>query len=136
MEATANALATDAKDSRQHDGVPSDGNDAASVIENMMNGIMQRLDKMEANALLTTKEVLTSDEAATYMGITKSYLYKLTMRREIPHSKPRGKMCYYNRKELEEWLQRNRVATDEELEAQARQYVAKHPIPLRKGGQR
>lgn len=30
-----------------------------------------------ANILYCTKEVLTSDEASKYMGISKSYLYKL-----------------------------------------------------------
>lgn len=67
------------------------------------------------NTLFCTKEVLTSDEAARYMGISKSYLYKLTMRQQIPHYKPMGKMCYFNRAELESWLQRNRVATADEI---------------------
>ena len=49
-----------------------------------------------ANTIFCTKEVLTSDECAKYMGISKSYLYKLTMRGEIPHrSEERrvGKEC-------------------------------------------
>lgn len=62
------------------------------------------------NTIFCTKEVLTSDEAAAYMGISKSYLYKLTMKQLIPHYKPMGKMCYFNRKELESWLQNNKVA--------------------------
>ena len=66
-------------------------------------------------ALLTTKEVLTLEEAAAYMGIKKSYMYKLTMRREIPHSKPCGKMCFFNRVELEQWLMTNPVATTAEI---------------------
>lgn len=72
-------------------------------------------DRIAANFIVCTKEVLTSDEAAIYMGISKSYLYKLTMRKEIPHYKPMGKMCYFNRLELEEWLQQNRCVTNGEL---------------------
>lgn len=71
-------------------------------------------DLITANIINTTKEVLTSEEVAKYMGISKSYLYKLTMNRQIPHYKPTGKLCYFNRHELEEWLQRNRVSTVEE----------------------
>ena len=71
---------------------------------------------------INTKEVLTSDEAARYMGVSLSWLYKLTARQQIPHYKPTGKMCYFNRKELEQWLQRNRIATDEELSQQAQAY--------------
>ncbi|MCQ2271154.1 MAG: helix-turn-helix domain-containing protein [Bacteroidales bacterium] len=82
-------------------------------------------DLITANIINCTKEVLTSEEAAAYMGISKSYLYKLTMRREIPHYKPTGKIVYFNRLELEEWLQRNKVRTDEELNQQAAAYIAR-----------
>jgi excisionase family DNA binding protein len=78
-----------------------------------------------ADTIYTTKEVLTSDEVARYMGISKSYLYKLTMRGDIPHYKPMGKICYFNRQEIEQWLQRNRVATNEEIEKQAQDYCMK-----------
>ena len=73
-------------------------------------------DLISANTIFCTKEVLTSDEAARYLGISKSYLYKLTMRQQIPHFKPMGKMCYFNRVELESWLQSNRVATVDECQ--------------------
>lgn len=58
----------------------------------------------------TTKEVLTSNEAARYLGVSKSCLYKWTMDRKIPHYKsPTGKMCFFNRKEVEAWMQTNPV---------------------------
>ncbi|MDE6339401.1 MAG: helix-turn-helix domain-containing protein [Muribaculaceae bacterium] len=65
-------------------------------------------DSVIEKTLFCTKEVLTADEVARYMGISKSYLYKLTMKCEIPHYKPMGKMVYFNRKEIETWLQTNR----------------------------
>lgn len=82
-------------------------------------------DEITAKTIFCTKEVLTSDEVARYMGISKSYLYKLTMRREIPHYKPTGKVCYFNRREIEEWLQSNRVATDSELDQRAQVHILK-----------
>lgn len=80
----------------------------------MTEDLKKVADLITANIISTQKEVLTSDEAARYMGISKSYLYKLTMRQQIPHYKPMGKMCYFNREELESWLQSNRIATNEE----------------------
>lgn len=85
-------------------------------------------DLITANTIFCTKEVLTSNEAARYLGISKSYLYKLTMGQKIPHYKPMGKMCYFNRLELEGWLQSNRVATEAELSQQAQTFC------MRKGG--
>ncbi len=77
------------------------------------------------NVVFATKEVLTSSEAARYMGISLSYLHKLTMRRQIPFSKPLGKMCYFKRSELEKWLLGNRVATNAETERRAQNYCLK-----------
>ena len=85
-------------------------------------------DLVTARTIFATKEVLTSEETARYLGISKSYLYKLTMKQQIPHYKPMGKMCYFNRLELESWLQSNRVATGDEISQQAQAYC------MRKGG--
>lgn len=90
----------------------------------------QVADMVTANTIFCTKEVLTSEEAARYMGISRSYLYKLTMNQQIPHYKPMGKMCYFNRVEVEKWLQTNRVATSTEIEQNAQAYC------MKKGGLR
>lgn len=91
----------------------------------MSEELKQIADQVSANIIHCTKEVLTSEEAARYLGISKSYLYKLTMQQKIPHYKPLGKMCYFNRQELEAWLQTNRVATDEEINRDAQAYCMK-----------
>lgn len=92
----------------------------------MAEDLKQVADLITANIIGTQKEVLTSDEAARYLGVTKSCLYKWTMSRQIPHYKsPTGKMCYFNRKEVEAWMQSCKVATDEELEQQAQQLSKK-----------
>ena len=96
----------------------------------MAEELKQVADLITANTIFCTKEVLTSDEAAKYMGVSKSYLYKLTMRQQIPHYKPMGKMCYFNRMELEKWLQSNRVSTSTEISQQAQSYC------MKKGGAR
>lgn len=96
----------------------------------MEQDLQKVADLITAKVSLNTKEVLTTDEAASYMGVSKAYLYKLTMGRKIPHYKPMGKMCFFNRKEIEMWLQANRVATDEELSQDAQAYC------IKKGGAR
>ena len=73
-----------------------------------------------------TKEVLTADEVSQYTGLSKSYIYKLTMNRQIPHYKPTGKIVFFNRREIEEWLLSNRVKTESELNTEANQYCRKN----------
>lgn len=53
--------------------------------------------------------MLTLEEAAKHLGVSKNYLYQLIHRRAIPHYKPNGKMVYFNKLELDKWLQRNRI---------------------------
>ena len=100
----------------------------------MNNEELQRIaDLITANVISTMKKVLTVDEAAKYMGISKSTLYKMMMRREIPYSKPNGKVCFFNRQELEAWLMSNRVATSDEIRDKAEAYCAHTRTNKRKG---
>ena len=96
--------------------------------------MFQRLsDLISEKILITSKAVLTASEAAAYLGISLSSLYKMTMRKQLPHSKPGGKMCYFSRTELEAWLMSNRIATADELQDRAQAYCA-HARVNKKGG--
>lgn len=66
----------------------------------------ERLEHIE-KLLLTNKKVLSFDEACDYTGISRSYMYKLTSSGKIPHSKPGGKLIFFNRDRLEVWLLAN-----------------------------
>ena len=40
-----------------------------------------------------------------FLGIKRSYLYELVRNHKIPHFKSRGgKLTYFKRKDLEEWM--------------------------------
>ena len=75
------------------------------------------------NAVLSNKQTLSIEEAAIYSALSVSYLYKLTSTQQIPHFKPRGKIIYFDRSELDEWLRQNRVKTTAEIEAAAANHV-------------
>lgn len=67
--------------------------------------------------------LFTTAEAAAYLGITRSYLYKLMMRRKVPYYKPRGKLCFFDKADLDEYNRRYRVRSEDELEAQSEAYI-------------
>ena len=79
---------------------------------------------------METKKVLTFEEAACYMGMSKSWLYKMTSLKIVPHYKPNGKLVYFDRIELEGWLLQNRISTNDEIETQAQKYCMSN----KKGG--
>ncbi len=68
---------------------------------------------------MQNKTMLTLEEAVDYTGYSRSYFYKLTSTRKIPYYKPNGKRLFFNREELERWLQQNRIATEAELNEKA-----------------
>lgn len=70
---------------------------------------------------LNTKAVLTAREAAAYMGCDMSYLYSLTKSRTLPYYKPGGKLLYFRRVEIENWLLHNRIDSESELTQTAMQ---------------
>lgn len=96
--------------------------------------IKEELDKLAeaigASFAICHKEVLTLEEAAQYTGMKKSYLYKLTAAKAIPHYKPNGKNCFFRRTELEDWLTTNPVATAADLNGQARAYCMTNKTTL------
>lgn len=71
------------------------------------------------------KPILTAKEMATYMGIKLSTLYKMTHTHTLPFSRPNGKMIFFDRVEVENWMRSNRYATQQEVAQQAAAYCQK-----------
>jgi excisionase family DNA binding protein len=68
--------------------------------------LIQRIIELEEQILNSPfcKKALTLAETARYTGLSTSQLYKMTFKGTIPHYKPRGKMIYFNREELDAWM--------------------------------
>ena len=55
------------------------------------------------------KETLSFNEAVAYLDVSKSYLYKLTSQGEITHFKPKNKLIYFKKADLDLFLQKNKI---------------------------
>ena len=108
-------------------------NERLSVIESILKkvepveSLLERIALLE-NTIYTTKKVFTFQEACMYIGISESMLYKLTSGKEIPHYKPRGKMIYFAKEELDDWLLRNCEPTVDEAVRMANEAAATQPF--------
>ncbi len=91
---------------------------------------MEALARIEKNTLLAAKRVLNLDDASQLLGLSKSFVYKLTATHQLPCYRPGGKLLYFDRGEMEAWLLRNRQASQLELEqAAAAHCVTKSMMP-------
>lgn len=87
---------------------------------------LQVLDERFQNieALLSLKKnVLNIEEVCRLTGLSQSTIYKFTSSGSIPHFK-QAKHLYFNRIEIEEWLQSIRGFNASEIRQEAMTYLA------------
>lgn len=85
-----------------------------------MEQIIKKLNELEQliqEQQIHHKEILSLKEAAKYLGISKSTLYKMTFENKISHYKPAGKLIYFKKQDLERYLLKHKVKSNDELES-------------------
>lgn len=88
--------------------------------EEFLQNLQEELQEIKEMVLLGEKPVYTMEDAVKVVGVSKSNLYKLVHEKKIPHYKSKGgKLTYFNREELLQWLLAVRIPTNEELATQA-----------------
>mgnify|MGYP006350250351 FL=1 len=86
--------------------------------EKQLVAIQTRVDSLE-DILFQGKEVLSLEEAAKFMGIARSSLYKMTHQQAIPFYKPNGKLVFFEKSDLLAWIRQNRVSSMQEIGKEA-----------------
>ena len=84
-----------------------------------LQGRVQSLEQL----LHQGKDVLTLEEAAKFMGIARSSLYKMTHEQTIPFYKPNGKMIFFEKSDLSAWVRKNRVSSEAEISEEAERII-------------
>ena len=68
---------------------------------------------------INQKDLLTTAEAAKYLGFSVHHLHRLTSEKSISYYKPGGRLCFFDRRELDAWVRQNRIASNSELSDRA-----------------
>ena len=97
-------------------------------LEERLANIERKLDIQAQEA----KNILTLEEVAEYTHLSKSYVYKLTSKGDIPYYKPNGKQLYFKRTEIDEWLLTNRNKTNQEIEREIEREIATKSVLAQK----
>ena len=72
------------------------------------------------------EEVLSLNEAAEFLKVSKSSIYKKTSQKQIPYYKPPGcKKIYFLKKDLEDWIFCNKINSVTEIGNQIESYLIK-----------
>lgn len=95
----------------------------ASIDEAIDEKVAKKMEAMRVSGYLLNKNVLGIDDVVVLTGLSKSHIYKLTSSRQLPCYKPNGKLMYFDKAEVEEWMRQNRVITNEEAKQKALTYI-------------
>jgi prophage regulatory protein len=87
--------------------------------------ILQKLIRIE-KFIFGLKEILNVEELSDYTGFTKSYIYKMVHKSQIPYSKPGGKILFFERKKIDIWLLKNSFKSASEIEEDALIYTKRN----------
>ncbi|MEP6645926.1 MAG: helix-turn-helix domain-containing protein [Saprospiraceae bacterium] len=92
--------------------------------------IQQKLASIEQLLLQLNKAspesdaILTVEEAAKFLNLSVATIYSLISKGELPVMK-RSKRCYFSKFELIAYLKKGRRKTNQEIEAEAAEYLLK-----------
>ncbi len=78
-------------------------------LHDQMQSILDEIRNLLSESKSKEDLLLTTEEAAAFLNISKSALYKLTAQRMIPFSSPTGKRNYFRRSELRAFMEQNKV---------------------------
>ncbi len=59
-----------------------------------------------------------------YLGTPRSSIYQMTSKNSIPHIK-RGRKLYFDKKQIDRWLEEGNVKTTAEIKAEAEDFLTK-----------
>lgn len=91
-----------------------------NIIEKCLRRVLE--EKLDLIAREPEKELLSIDEAADFLGISKQTIYQHVHHRKIPHSK-RGRRLFFRRSELNEWIDKGRKKTMPEIDEDVKKYM-------------
>jgi len=72
----------------------------------------------------TIEKPMTVSEAGEYLGLARSTIYQLINRKAIPYSKPNNGYVYFKKQDLDDYLNRGRVAAGYETRETAEKILA------------
>jgi excisionase family DNA binding protein len=86
--------------------------------------VSKLIDALISNKMIKMiNEFLTLEEAAKFLSISNSALYKKTSNKEIPYYVPGGKKIYFKKADLENWIFKSKVESIEEIETSTENYL-------------
>ena len=97
----------------------------APIIRDAVDKAMAKYQSTPVVTQPAVKEIFNVDEAASFLGLSKSRIYKMTHHKEVPYYTT-GKRVYFKREDLLDYVTKHRISSKEEIEQQAINYITRN----------
>lgn len=89
-----------------------------------INVIVNEIRSLREEISRGSKEFIDMEDMQKLTGFSRSYIYKLTSKREIPFYRPHGGKIFFKRQEVEDWIESSRVSSVSEISSRSAYLVA------------
>lgn len=91
----------------------------------VVEALFSKLESIEKNTLLASKNVLNLKEVEIITGYTEQTIRALMRKRQIPFYRPTGRIVFFDRQEVENWQRTGKVEarTDTDAEEILQRYI-------------
>jgi excisionase family DNA binding protein len=87
-----------------------------------MQQLIEKLDEL-IMLLHMDKTILNADELCLLLGISKTYLYRLTSTGKIKFYRPFGKLMYFDKEEVLKMIKQTPIETQSNILSKANDYL-------------
>jgi excisionase family DNA binding protein len=98
-------------------------NERLNRIEYMLNDLA-KINYSRSEKEIANDEIFTIEKVAKYLNLSVPTIYGYVHRRQIPHYKL-GKRLYFKKAEILELIDKKKIKTTEEIEAEVNNYLIK-----------
>lgn len=108
--------------------------DPETLISSISERVTANILKAVRNEQPTTdqpEQLLTIDEVATLLHLTKPTVYSKVSKNELPGVCKQGKRLYFDRQTIIDWIKQGRKKSNAEIEAEAKAYLSNNKKALK-----
>ena len=113
--------------------VQLDSEQLSNLIQSSVRKVLKETPPQTVEPTEQPEQLLTIDEVATLLHLTKPTVYSKVSKNEMPGVCKQGKRLYFDRQTIIDWIKQGRKKSNAEIEQEAKAYLLNNKKGLNNG---
>jgi len=113
--------------------VQLDSEQLSNLIQSSVRKVLKETPPQTVEPTDQPEQLLTIDEVATLLHLTKPTVYSKVSKNELPGVCKQGKRLYFDRQTIIDWIKQGRKKSNAEIEQEAKAYLLNNKKGLNNG---